>query len=204
MNQNEPRVTWGDNGWAASDGWVQAHCTNTVTGEYTGTCDVWVSAGTGLPAGAYLDEPPPKQPGKAIVRQPDGWVLVADYRGQTAYSKTNRSSQQITAHGALPESLTLLAPSSQFDVWDDGLAAWVTDVAAESAWNLKQATVQRTALLAEANQQIAVLADAVELGMATEAEQAAYTAWRQYRVLLTRLDLTQSPVPWPPKPNTTI
>ena len=48
----------------------------------------------------------------------------------------------------------------------------------------------------------AILADAVDLGMATDAEQAAYTAWRQYRVLISRLDLTQQPIAWPPKPAT--
>ncbi|MGU5630166.1 tail fiber assembly protein [Aeromonas caviae] len=201
---NEPSVTWDQAGFAQTNGWVMAHCTDAQSEEYIGEQNVWVSVGTGLPAGAFLDVPPPPQPGKAIVRRAAGWELVVDYRGQTAYSKANRAQQQITAPGDLPDTLTLLAPSSQFDVWDDALAAWVTDVAAESAWNLEQATVQRTARLAEANQQIAVLADAVELGMATEEEQAAYTAWRQYRVLLTRLDPTLSPVPWPPKPNSTI
>jgi len=201
---NEPSVTWDQDGFAQTNGWVLAHCKDPQSEEYIGEQYVWVSVGTGLPAGAFLDAPPLPQPNNAILRLTSGWVLVADYRGQTAYSKANRAQQQITEPGELPDALTLLAPSGQFDVWDDALVAWVTDVAAESTWNQEQATVQRTARLAEANQQIAVLADAVELGIATEAEQAAYTAWRQYRVLLTRLDLTQSPVPWPPKPNTTI
>lgn len=201
---NQPRATWGENGFAKTDGWALAHCADVAAAEYIGEQDVWVSAGTGLPVGAYLDAPPAAEPDKAIVRQPAGWALVDDYRGQTAYNKANRIPQEITTPGELPETLTLLAPGSQFDVWDEALAAWVKDVAAESAWNLAQATAQRNALLAEANGQIAVLADAVELSMATEAEQAAYTEWRQYRVLLSRLDLTQSPVPWPAKPEAVV
>lgn len=201
---SQPRVTWGEDGFAQTEGWALAYCANVADAEYIGEQDVWVSVGTGLPAGAYLDEPPAPEQDKAIVRQSDGWARVADYRGQTAYSKVNRAQQQITTPGKLPETLTLLAPSSQFDVWDEALAAWVTDVAAENAWNLEQATSQRNLLLAEANQQIAVLADAVDLGMATEPEQAAYTAWRQYRVQLSRLDLTQPPIPWPPKPGAII
>lgn len=199
---NQPRVTWGENGFAKTDGWALAHCADATAAEYMGEQDVWVSAGTGLPAGAYLDAPPAPEPEKAIVRQPDGWALVADYRGQTAYRKANRAPLEIKAPGELPETLTMLAPGGQFDVWDDPLAAWVKDVAAESAWNLEQATTQRAALLAEASGQIAILADTVDLGMATDAEQAAYTAWRQYRVQLSRLDLTQQPIAWPPKPAT--
>jgi len=201
---NQPPVTWDDNSWAQTEGWVQAHCVNVTNAEYVGQMDVWVSAGTGLPAGAYLDEPPAKQADKAIVRSDEGWALVADYRGQTAYSKETRASQQITELGELPGTLTLLAPSSQFDVWDEALAAWIKDVAAESAWNLEQATAQRNSLLAEANKQIAVLADAVDFGLATEAEQAAHIEWRQYRVQLSRLDLTQPPIPWPSKPGAII
>ncbi len=201
---NEPSVTWDQAGFAQTNGWVLAHCTDAQSEEYIGEQDVWVSVGTGLPAGAFLDAPPPPQPDKAIVRRTAGWALVADYRGQTAYSKANRAQKQVTAPGDLPDTLTLLVPSSQFDVWDEALTVWVTDVAVESTWNLEQATAQRIALLAEANQQNSVLADAVELGIATEEEQAAYTAWRQYRVQLSRLDLAKPPIPWPPKPNTTI
>ena len=41
--------------------------------------------------------------------------------------------------------------------------------------------------MAEANRQIAVLQDAVDLDMATPEEEAALKAWKKYRVLLSRL-----------------
>ncbi|QJT25419.1 tail fiber assembly protein [Aeromonas media] len=200
---NQPCVTWGQNGWAETDGWALAHCANTETHEYIGPIDVWVSVGTGLPACSFLDAPPASEPGKTIVRHGDTWMLVDDHRGQTAYDKQTRAASVLTEPGEVPVTQTLVAPSSPFDVWDEERDAWVKNIEAESNWQRQQAETQRNMLMAEANQQIAVLADAVELGMATEAEQASYTAWRQYRVLLTRLDLTLSPVPWPPKPNTT-
>ncbi|MFK0666964.1 tail fiber assembly protein [Aeromonas salmonicida] len=201
---NQPRVTWGPNGWAKTDGWALAHCVDHVTHEYIGPMDVWVSAGTGLPAYAFLDSPPAPAPGKAIVHHDDRWIVVDDHRGKTAYDKQTRAVSVISEPGEVPITHTFVAPSSPFDAWDEEHDIWVKDIEAESAWQLKQAEAQCNMLMAEANQQIAVLADAVDLGMDTEAEQSAYTAWRQYRVLLTRLDLTQSPVPWPPKPNTTI
>lgn len=197
---NQPRVIWGQDGWAETDGWALAHCTNLETHEYNGPLDVWVSAGTSLPACAYLDEPPPSQPGKAIVRHDSSWIQVEDHRGQTAYHKQSRAESVISELGEVPATQTLITPSSPFDAWDEDRGIWVKDTEEESAWQLQQAEVQRNTLMAEANQQIAILADAVELGMATPEEESAYTAWRQYRVQLSRLGLTQQPIAWPPKP----
>lgn len=201
---NPPRVTWGPDGWAETDGWAQVYGANKENSECMGQMDVWVSAGTGLPAGAFLDEPPAPQPGKAILRHGDVWALVDDHRGKTAYDKKYRRPVAVTEPGELQSELTLLQPGSAFDVWDEEHGVWVMDTEAEQAWQLQQAEAQRNMLMAEATQQIAILADAVELGMATEEEQAAYTAWRQYRVQLSRLDLATPPIQWPPKPSTII
>ena len=201
MTTNEQRATWGDDGFATQDGWAIAHCTTPETGEYQTTTDVWVSLGTGMPAGAYGDAPPANEQGKAIVRTCDGWVLMTDHRGETAYHKQTKAPEVITEFGELPETLTLLSPQSQFDEWNEPAQAWVKDAAAEQAWQLQQMELQRNTLMAEANQHIAILADAVDLGIATEDEQASYLAWRQYRVLLNRLDLTKQSVEWPPTPT---
>ena len=192
----------GDNGWAASDGWASAHCTNTATGEYTATSDVWVSAGTGLPAGAYLDAPPAKEPGKAIVRTAARWALLADHRGATAYHKQTREPSVIIEIGELPATLTLLMPQSQFDTWNEQTGAWVKNTVAEQQSLTTQAQQQKNARLAEASGMIATLQDAVDLAMATPAEEASLLDWKRYRVTLTRLDVTVHPITWPASPAT--
>lgn len=197
---SQQRVTWGPDGFAKTEGWALAHCASVATAEYIGEQNVWVSAGTGLPAGAYLDAPPAKEPGKAIVRRNDAWAQVDDYRGQTAYDKQTRTPSVINEPGEVPVTQTLITPSSQFDVWDEDRDIWFKDVGAENAWQLQQNEAKRSVLMVEANQQIAILTDAVDLGIATDAEQTAYTIWRQYRVLLSRLDLTQPNLNWPAKP----
>ena len=197
----QPRVIWGLDGWAETDGWALAYCANPETHEYHGPLEVWVSVGTNLPTCAFLDAPPEKEDGKAIVRHADGWMLVDDHRGQVAYNKQTRQQVSITQLGEVPLDLTLLQPGSPFDSWSEAAGDWVKDVTAEQAYQQQQAGAQRNALMAEANQQIAILGDAVELGMATPDEQAAYTAWRQYRVQLSRLDLGQQPIEWPAKPQ---
>ncbi|WP_447782718.1 tail fiber assembly protein [Enterobacter asburiae] len=57
-------------------------------------------------------------------------------------------------------------------------------------------------LMAQANNVIATLQDAVELNMATDEETANLQGWKKYRVLLSRVDV-KKPV-WPPLPETAI
>ncbi|MDM5141749.1 tail fiber assembly protein [Aeromonas bestiarum] len=204
---NEPRVSWGEDGFASNDGWCFAHCIMMTTGEYSGSWDVWVSRGTGLPAGAYLDEPMQPEQGKAIVREGDAWVLVDDYRGQTAYHKQTRQPVVIDALGSLPVILTLISPSSPFDVWNDQVDGWVKDETLEDAWLIQQAQMQRQTLMGEASQEIAVLIDALDPSIISDPsddDQVKLIAWKTYRVELSKID--QQPeypdsINWPTKPQ---
>lgn len=193
-------LTYDESGFALESGWEQCHCCQ-PDGAYIGKDDVYVSINSGLPAHAYLDEPPPHPagfwPSRLDYSQP--WLIMPDLRGQTAFNTKTKQPRLITELGALPENETLLPPASPYDVW--ATDKWLADPDAEAAAALAAATETRQVLLAEANQHVAVLGDAVELGMATENEQAAYTAWRRYRVELTRLDLTITPIIWPEQPQ---
>ncbi|MCX7133097.1 tail fiber assembly protein [Aeromonas sp.] len=202
MNQNEPRVIWEENGWAANDGWESAHCANPATGEYSGLSEVFISIGTGLPAGSYLDAPPQREPGKAIVRTDEGWAMQADHRGQLAYHKQSKLQSLITELGDLPTDLTLQEPQSPFDIWDEQTGTWVKNAAAEQQSMTAQAQQHKTAQLAAASGMIATLQDAVDLAMATPAEEASLLDWKRYRVMLTRIDVSAHPITWPISPAT--
>lgn len=66
----------------------------------------------------------------------------------------------------------------------------------------EQARRKQRRLLDEATKVIAPLQDAVDLDIATDAEKAALLAWKKYRVLLNRVDITQAPdVEWPEVPD---
>ncbi|MGJ3447207.1 tail fiber assembly protein [Enterobacter sp. PTB] len=57
-------------------------------------------------------------------------------------------------------------------------------------------------LLAEVREKIAILQDAVDLGMATEDEKFQLIEWKKYRVLLTRIKPEDAPeIEWPDKPE---
>lgn len=176
---NEPWATWGPDGWAECSGWAQAHCANAVTAEYLGPQDVWVSVGTSLPAGAYLDAPPAPEEGQAVVREAAGWTCVPDYRGVTAYDTTTRQPIAITALGPLPEHCTQLPPSSPYDVWDG--EAWQTDEAAAEQAVLASAQAEKARRIAVANQQIAILTPAVDGGYAKPEHTQLLADWQRYR-----------------------
>lgn len=68
---------------------------------------------------------------------------------------------------------------------------------------ITQAGNKKQQLMNEANAAIAVLQDAVELGIATESEAAQLLVWKNYRVLLSRIDVTQTDgIEWPQPPVT--
>ncbi|WP_139794062.1 tail fiber assembly protein [Chromobacterium violaceum] len=59
--------------------------------------------------------------------------------------------------------------------------------------------------MSEANQKIQILADAIDLGIASQEEKRDYDLWRKYRVLLSRVP--QQPgfpakIDWPTPPGT--
>jgi len=71
---------------------------------------------------------------------------------------------------------------------------------AELSTLAKQAIL--AARLREATQKVQMLQDAVDLDMATDEEKTQLTAWKKYRVLLSRTDAdTQSPEEWPQPPG---
>lgn len=67
---------------------------------------------------------------------------------------------------------------------------------------IAEADARKAAFITAASETISILKDAVDLGKATKEEEARLLAWREYRVLLMRVDT--SPVPdidWPEAPT---
>lgn len=191
-----------ENGLAVDAGWITVYHADHVTREYTGKGAEFLMRGTGIPADSYTDVPPPEVEGQAVCRRADGsaWETVADYRGQTAYRTANGQAQTVTVLGKLPDGLTLLAPATAFDKWNG--ETWVTDVAAQHAAEVAAAQQEQAARKTTATARITELSYAVELGIATDAEQAALKAWKTYLVQLSRLDASAAPdIDWPTPPE---
>ena len=88
---------------------------------------------------------------------------------------------------------------SQWHTWDSDNNAWViSDTEREQAAKA-DAENMRAALRSTADTEISWRQDAVDAGIATDEETAALVEWKQYRVLLMRVD-TAKPV-WPTPPG---
>ncbi|MEH8118418.1 tail fiber assembly protein [Aeromonas allosaccharophila] len=199
----EQRVIFGDGGFALESGFAFAHCINQSTGELLCSQDVFVVAGTGLPSGSFLDAPPQPVDGKAVVRQNCEWVLVDDLRGTTAYHKLTKQSEVITLLGPLSSELTLISPSSKFDVWSEESDNWVKDHQAEQDWLTQLSVNKRSSLLGEAGNEIAALLDALDPEVISDPDYTVHAKlleWKQYRAALAVIDCSVHPVQWPAKP----
>lgn len=67
---------------------------------------------------------------------------------------------------------------------------------------IAEANARKAALITAASETIAILNDAVDLGKATKEEESSLLAWREYRVLLMRVDTSLvSDLEWPVQPD---
>ncbi|MBD2803511.1 tail fiber assembly protein [Xenorhabdus sp. ZM] len=192
-----------ENGFATSAGWIKVYRADTTSGEYLGADMEYTYPKFSLSAGAYLDAPElPKSADIAVCRSPDGksWIHLPDYRGKMGYHTRTRVPQNIQQFGALPSELTLSKPQTEFDVWKG--QQWVTDVAAQRQYAIRQAEQEKFHLQQHADAMIKPLSDAVDLDMATKTEKAALLGWKKYRVLLNRVDCSAAPdIQWPEQPK---
>lgn len=97
---------------------------------------------------------------------------------------------------------TSAPPAGKILATVDGMPGWIDAPEPTHEELVSQATSQKDALRSQADYVIAPLQDAVDLDMATTEEAARLTAWKKYRVLLSRIDPNQAPnITWPTKPE---
>lgn len=193
-------ITLNKNGFAEVSGFVKCYCVD-PNGEYIGPVDEYIPATAGLPAGAFMDEPPADEEGKAIIRISNKWWLVDDHRGETVYSTENGQQVEVKALGDYPDNTTPLAPSTQYDVWNG--IEWITDAAAQKSGQIAEAEQQRQILIAQANAFINIKQwpGKAAIGRLKGTELAQYNVWLDYLDALDAIDTSSAPdVSWPQKP----
>ncbi|EBH6133188.1 tail fiber assembly protein [Salmonella enterica] len=170
------------------------------TNEFIGAGDAYIPPHTGLPANC-TDIAPPDIPSSHIAvfdAETQTWSLKEDHRGETVYDTTTGNQVYISTPGPLPENVTSVSPGGEYQKWDSKAQVWVNDEAAEAAARLREAEGTKNRLLQMASEKIAPLQDAVDLNEATDKEKASLLAWRKYRVLVNRVDISKPD--WPEQP----
>ncbi|EBD9557521.1 tail fiber assembly protein [Salmonella enterica subsp. enterica serovar Muenchen] len=170
------------------------------TNEFIGAGDAYIPPHTGLPANCTDVAPPDIPAGHTAVfdRESGAWSLFEDHRGQTVYDTTTGNQVYISEPGPLPENVTSVSPSGEYQKWDSKAKVWVKDEAAETAARLREAEGTKSRLLQMASEKIAPLQDAVDLDIATDDEKAQLDEWKKYRVLVNRVDISKPD--WPEQP----
>ncbi|TKU30313.1 tail fiber assembly protein [Citrobacter sp. wls718] len=171
------------------------------TNEFIGKGDGYIPANTGLPAYSTDIAPPSASDGfVAVFNFESGkWTVVEDHRGKTVYDIHTGNATTIGQLGNLPDGVVTFAPEGQFVKWDG--KKWVHDTEAEKTAMITLLTQQKDSLLTFATSKIGPLQDAVDLGIATDAETALLLAWKKYRVLINRIKPDDaSDISWPEQP----
>ncbi|EYU16045.1 tail fiber assembly protein [Photorhabdus aegyptia] len=123
--------------------------------------------------------------------------------------------QKYIASGSLPDDIIEVgldiyqeyaannAPEGKYRIaGQNGLPEWA-DIPPPTREELQQyIESKKQQFIVEASQQIAPLQDAVDLGIATKEEETTLLAWKKYRVMLSRIDISQaSDIEWPEQPK---
>lgn len=158
------------------------------THEFIGESDAYIPPHTGLPANC-THIPPPEVTAAFVAVFDDkenAWSQIEDHRGKAVFDTGTGMQIYISELGPLPVNTTSLAPDGLYQKWNGD--EWVKDEEAEKAANLRETENRKASLLREAGDKIAILQDAVDLEMATDEDRTQLTAWKKYRVLLSRAD----------------
>ena len=99
--------------------------------------------------------------------------------------------------GSIKEGFTLLEPF-QFSRWNG--KKWVLDEDEQKEFKIKQNKILKNSLLNEANENISILQDSIDFDMAEDGDEEKLKAWKKYRILLNRIDISNITVVFPEKP----
>ncbi|AUZ66860.1 phage tail protein [Citrobacter sp. CFNIH10] len=152
-------------GLATADGQLKVYVTDD-RGFLVGEAVAQISEGTSLPAHSYTDLPPTAGDNEVVMRSSDGhhWLVLPDYRGQTAYAKDGSGTMEIKEAGEVPDAYTLVKPQTEFDLWDGVM--WVTDEVAAHTAAVAKAEACRQQLIDNAMQSIGTIQLKIQMGRA--------------------------------------
>jgi hypothetical protein len=124
---------------------------------------------------------------------PDDVVAISDEKYEELLLAINSGCKVF-------DDLTVSEPKpSVFHKWD-GLK-WIEDIDARKQYikDINQSKISE--LTQEATQKIAILEDAIDLGMAEDGDADKIKQWRKYRVLLSQIDSMKEDLDLPVTPS---
>ena len=192
-------VVFDENGHASVAGTIRVFHYVSDTGEYRGWSDEYIPVGVSLPGSSTTIDPGDEITKHIWVFDGGMWSSLEDHRGETVFSTDDGAPSVVKYIGAIHAGFTIVAPATPYDKWDG--TQWVTDSDAQHSADVSAAVQKKNILRTVADEDIAWLQDAVDADIATDGEAALLASWKNYRVLLMRVDVTKAPdIEWPTPP----
>lgn len=193
-------VIFDKNGLSTQAGDIRCFYYDVVTGEYKGWSDEHIYVGVSMPGNSTSVNPGDEQAGFVAVFNGTVWEQQPDHRGVTVYSTADRATTVVNYIGEIRSGFTIVAPSTQYDMWDG--SKWVTDTDAQRKAAIADAEKQRSNLLASADKVMLDWRTELMLGEISDTNRAKLSAWLAYKNEVKAVDVTTDPehVIWPATP----
>ena len=125
------------------------------------------------------------------------WILIEDHREKTAYNIETQEAIEIDYLGKIKAGFTLLQPF-EFCKWNG--EKWVLDEEQKKSFIIKLNQSKLANLLSDANSEIEILNDKIELEIATDDDKKQLKKWKLYRIQLKSIDTNKLNIEFPAKP----
>ncbi|OCF95496.1 tail fiber assembly protein [Gilliamella sp. wkB308] len=125
------------------------------------------------------------------------WILIEDHREKTAYNIETQEAIEIDYLGKIKAGFTLLQPF-EFCKWNG--EKWVLDEEQKKSFIIKLNQSKLANLLSDANNEIEILNDKIELEIATDDDKKQMKKWKLYRIQLKSIDTNKLDIEFPAKP----
>lgn len=174
------------------------------TKEFISESDAYIAPWTGLPANSTEVAPPDNIPSGFVTVWDSGnytWRLSEDNRNKVVYNITNGLPLIIDLLGPLPEGYTILVPNVKYPMWSGD--SWVTDEVKKEKEEVEDNKKLKEDLMDKASQEVDTLLDATDPDIMGDDinpdDVTKLKLWKQYRVLLSRVDINNPN--WPNLPS---
>lgn len=125
------------------------------------------------------------------------WILIEDHREKIAYNIETQEAIEIDYLGKIKAGFTLLQPF-EFCKWNG--EKWVLDEEQKKSFIIKLNQSKLANLLSDANSEIEILNDKIELEIATDDDKKQLKKWKLYRIQLKSIDTNKLNIEFPAKP----
>ncbi len=177
---------------------ASVYCYDANSGLFTSLFTIRIIQGSGLPPHSTLEVPPEVNERQTVRFNGRAWELVNDFRGLTQYHTVTQAESVVDYVGDIDPEHTLDKPTNPYDKWNG--ITWVVDEEAKRQYGIEQIKAQRQRLLQEVLDTTRDWKTELELGIITDEDKAALTAWMKYAQALKAME-PEADTAFPVKPE---